>query len=274
MEAHLADAVDTQGGEGAEADVEGDAGYFDAVGGELCKSLGREVEAGGGRSYGAALFGEDGLVAIAVGGCVVAMDVGRQGNVADAVEDGEEVDAGRIGDRSEFEEALAEGAALKDFGFEEDFARGRGEDEALADGNLAAGTHEGAPLVGCCGLRFVRSHPCARRKAQGWGTELLWRYRLGEHDFDAAGGLFTLAAEGAAGVEARGNYAAVVEDQQVASPQMSSKTREKVVMKRAGRAVHDHHAAGAALGGRLLRDELFWEFIVEVCHAQARILIE
>jgi hypothetical protein len=30
------------------------------------------------------------------------------------------------------------------------------------------------------GLRFVVSHPCARKKAQGWGTQLLWTRRVEE----------------------------------------------------------------------------------------------
>ncbi len=82
--------------------------------------------------------------------------------MADAVENGEEVV-----DRSELEQALAELAALEHFGFEHNLACGRGKDQPLADGDLAAGSHQGAPLV--------------------------FAGRLGEHDFDAAGGFFAFA---------------------------------------------------------------------------------
>ncbi len=45
--------------------------------------FGGEVEAGGRGGYGAAVMGEDGLIAFAVGLCVVSLDVGREGDVAD-----------------------------------------------------------------------------------------------------------------------------------------------------------------------------------------------
>jgi len=32
-------------------------------------------------------------------------------------------------------------------------------------------------------LRFVLSHPCARKKAQGWGTVQIWQVRLGNAPF-------------------------------------------------------------------------------------------
>ena len=73
-----------------------------------------------------------------------------------------------VHDRSEFEQALAELAALEHFGFEHDFACGRGKDQALADGDLAARAHQGAPLVFTGGL--------------------------GKHDFNAAGWLLAFAA--------------------------------------------------------------------------------
>ncbi len=138
----------------------------------------------------------------------------------------------------ELEQALAELAALEDFGFERDGASGRREDEALADGDFAAGADERAPLIVAGGF--------------------------GEHDFDAAGGLFAFAAKSAARVEARGNDAAVVEDEQIAGAQVRAKAGEKVVVQAPVSAVHDQHAAGAALGGRLLRDQLFGQIVVEV----------
>jgi hypothetical protein len=72
-----------QRGEGAQAYVEGDFGDFYASCGDFGEDFRGEVEAGGGGGYGAFLVGEDGLVAFAVGVGVVALDVGRQGDVAD-----------------------------------------------------------------------------------------------------------------------------------------------------------------------------------------------
>jgi len=127
----------------------------------LCKNIRSEVQAGGGRGNGAAFACKDGLIADTIEVGVVAMDVRRQWRMADGVEHGEEVVNWR-----ELEQTLTELATLEDFGFERDGAGGRGKDEALADGNLAAGANESAPAV------------VARR--------------FGEHDFDAAGWLFTI----------------------------------------------------------------------------------
>jgi len=113
------------------------------------------VQACGGRGDGAAFAGEDRLIALAVGGSIVAADVGRQRDVADTVERGEEVI-----DRLEAQQALTELAALQHFSFEGDGAVGRGKDKDLADCDLAAGPDEGAPEVFAGRwLRFVVSHP-------------------------------------------------------------------------------------------------------------------
>jgi hypothetical protein len=122
--------------------VQREAGNFDAARGERVEDLRSEVQAGGGRGDGAAFAGEDRLVALAVGGGIVAADVGRQRDVADAVERGE-----KIIDRLETQQALAELAALQHLGFERDGAVGRGKDENLADGDFPSRTDEGAPEV-------------------------------------------------------------------------------------------------------------------------------
>ena len=73
------------------------------------------------------------------------------------------------------------------------------------------------------------------------------------------------------GVEARGNDAAVVEDEKVAGAQMFSEISEGIVAEIAGCTVHDQHAACAALGGRLLRDQFFGQIVVEVGDAQTAV---
>ena len=143
VEMDFADAVDAERSECAEADVERDASDLDAFGSEGCEHLRREVQAGGGRGYGAALVGEDGLIAVAIGVGVVAMDVGRQWDVADAVEHGEEVVDWRRTRAVARRTGRARGLRLRARWRH----RRRGKDEALADGDLAAGTDEGAPAV-------------------------------------------------------------------------------------------------------------------------------
>jgi hypothetical protein len=208
VEADVFKAVDAERGKRAEADVEREAGDLNSLRGECVQYCGSEVEACGGRGDRALLLREDGLIALAIFNAIVATDVGRQGHVTDAVEDVEEVFGW-----SELKEALAELAALEDFSIEEDFAGGGGKNEALADGYFFAGADQGAPAV-CCERRveFLVSHPCARRKAQGWGTGRLWSSRFGEEDFNATGGLFTIADDGAVCVEAGGDDSGVVED--------------------------------------------------------------
>ena len=123
VQADFVHALHAQRGKGAQADVEGEAGNFDAASGERVEDLRSEVQPGRGRGDGAAFTAEDRLVALAVGGGVVTADVGRQRDVADAVERGEEVI-----DRVEAQQALAEEAALQHLGFESDGAVGRGKD--------------------------------------------------------------------------------------------------------------------------------------------------
>jgi hypothetical protein len=99
---------------------------------------------------------EDGLVAFAVFGCVVAVDVGWQRHVADLLEDGAEVFC-----RSEAEGSLAVLSGFDDFGFEQrGLIVGGGEVETFAGLYLFAGAYECSPLL----------------RAQ----------LLGEEDFDAA----------------------------------------------------------------------------------------
>ena len=69
--------------------------------------------------------------------------------------------------------------------------------------------------------------PMATLRPGGRGRATDFRRRAGEHDFDAAGGLLSFAAQRAARVEPRGNDAAVVEDEQIAR-------RKRVANRRKG----------------------------------------
>ncbi len=111
VQAHVLDPLDAQRSEGAEANVQRDAGDVDARDGKAVQHLRGEVEAGGGRCDGAALAGEDGLVALLVFGGVRPVDIRRQGHMTDALDGGPEV-----GHRREAQQALAEVAALEHLG--------------------------------------------------------------------------------------------------------------------------------------------------------------
>lgn len=231
VEVDVFDAVDADGLEGAESDVEGDVGGLDAALFEGFEYFGREVEASGGRGDGAGLLGVDGLVALAVFGAVFAMDVGRERDVADAVEGGVEV-----GDGLEADGALAMFAVGDDFCLETAVA----EADDFSGENFAAGAHEGEPF------------PLG---------EL-----LGEHDLDAAGGVMAgLGVEsGALAVEARGDDAGVVEDEEVAGVKEGGKVAEVTVGEGSGGAIEGEHARGGAVGEGFLRDEFFGEFEIEI----------
>ena len=136
---------DADGLKGAEPDVEGDFGGFDAAGADTVENLGSEVQSRGGRGDRADWLGIDGLVSLAIGGRVGAIDVGRKRDVPDAFDYGEE-----IRDRIEVEMALAKFAAGNDFGSEFVGVLGSfaSEVDALADAELSSGMNESFPNVG------------------------------------------------------------------------------------------------------------------------------
>ena len=243
VEVDVFDVFGADGLEGSEADVEGDGLDLDAVCAELGEDLGREVEAGGGGGGGAGFVGEDGLVAVAVFGGVVAVDVGRQRHVADAVEDSAEVVGG-----GEAQSAFAELAGGEDFGFEQrcwwssDAAKCRcSPGWTLRPGRTRA--------VQSCSASCWVSRTSMRPVGSG---ELCWVCR-----------------PGAGGVEAGGDDAAVVEDQQVAGAEELGQIAKEIVVVFAGGAVEDEHAAGAADGRWGLRDQLFGEIEMEVGYAHS-----
>ncbi len=68
----------------------------------------------------------------------------------------------------------------------------------------------------------------------------------------------------AAGVEAGRDDSAVVEDEEVAGVEEAGKVAEVAVFVGSGGAIESHHAAVAALGGWVLRDQFGGEIEVEV----------
>lgn len=137
--------IDFNGREGAEADMKGDFGDFDAGGLDAMENFLGEVEPGGGGGDGAGGLGEDGLVALGIGGlgAVFATDVGREWHFAEARGVGEE-----IGSAGELKAVVAFVGFFEDLGM--DWGALAGAFQKLKDGALAdafAGFEHDPPVV-------------------------------------------------------------------------------------------------------------------------------
>jgi len=123
MDFVVLDALDADGLKSSEADVQGDIDGLDAALADAVNDLRCEMEAGGRSGYGAPVAGIDGLIAFAViffaaifavtfaaMGRIRPRYVGREWDVADAIENGVE-----IVNRLEANMALAERGAGENF---------------------------------------------------------------------------------------------------------------------------------------------------------------
>lgn len=114
MDFVILDALDADWLKSSEADVQGDIDCSDAALADAVKDFRREMEAGGRSGYGAPLPGIDGLIAFAVifavMGRIRPRNIGREWDVADAIENGVE-----IVDGLEANMALAERGAGENF---------------------------------------------------------------------------------------------------------------------------------------------------------------
>ena len=119
-------------------------------------------------------------------------------------------------------------------------------------------------VEGFAGLDFLGGRTRARPVVVAIGVG----ERLGEEDFDVAGGCGGVVLRGEAGAggeEARGEDAGVVEDEEVAGLEELREVGEVVGLRRRRSARSSaEHAAGAADRGRVLRDEVFGEIEMEV----------
>ncbi len=191
------DAPDANGLKSPEADVKSDLGGFDSTLTDALENFRGEVKAGGGSGDGAARIGIDGLITIAVTRRIGAGDVGRERDVADAIEGGEE-----ICDRLEADAALAKFCARQNFGLQFVMVA---EEEVLAYADFAAGTDEAFPVIGLGGELASEQHfDAAVKKIAGSG--IMRADRLS-------------ASASAAAVKPGGKDASVVEHDQIARPQ-------------------------------------------------------
>src|SRR5271169_4219488 len=126
--------------EGSKSDVEGDLGNFDISRADALQDLGREVQTRGGCSHGTSLPGVDGLITLAIGGLVCALDVGRQWDVA---EPPERFVKTVFGSKAQDPQAIFAAA------FDDSFEFTLAENNLLAHGDFSSWTDERFPCVWC-----------------------------------------------------------------------------------------------------------------------------
>src|SRR5580704_10615997 len=146
MDLVIFDALDTDGLEGSQADVQGNLDGLDSAPADAVEDFRGEMKAGGGSGYRSARLGIDGLVAFAIAGRIRARDIGRERDVSDAIEDCEEIVAA-LRNGLKADAALAEFRSGEDLGLQV-VMMAVAEEQAFSDADLAAGTDEAFPIVG------------------------------------------------------------------------------------------------------------------------------
>lgn len=230
---------------GSQPDVECDFGGFDFALAEAHQNLRSEMKTGGGSGDRSALAGIDGLIAVAVGGGILAGNIGWEGDVADALDDGKEVVEGLAGFArlsphvrgSETDVALAEVSARDDFGMELIVLT---EKEVLADGDLASGTDEAFPVVRILPELAGQKDLDASVKEVP-RSRIMWAEGLGFKTCAAA-------------IEAGGEHAGIVEDDEVAGPEEIGEFAKLAALEGASLSREVQKTGGSAVRKRLLGD--------------------
>ncbi len=245
----ILDAVDADGLKGSEADMEGDFGGLDSALADAIEGFRGEMKAGGRGCYRSALLCVDGLIAFAIAGGIRARDVGRERDVADAIEGGEESVHALNGLKADA--ALAEFGAGQDLGLKFfEIAIVLAEEQSLADAYFAAGANQAFPIVGIGG-------ELAGQKNLDAAVEEIAGGRIVRADRVSAGAF-------AAAIEPGGKDAGVVEDHKIAGLQQVREIAEQAVGITAAGSLQMQHAGTVAGGERLLGNEFVGKVEVEV----------
>jgi hypothetical protein len=194
MDLVIFDALDVDRLKRSQADVQGDIGGLDTALADPVEDFWCEMQASRGSRDRSTLLGVDGLIALAIVGGIRARNVRRERDVADAVEDWEEILNGLKANA-----ALAEFSAGEDFGLQFILPA---EKQAFADADLAAGPNQAFPIVWVGGK-------LAREQYLDASVEEIAVGRILRADGMSAGAF-------AATVEPRWKNARVVEDHDVA----------------------------------------------------------
>ncbi len=224
MEVDVLERLRPEGLKSSEPYMKRDIGNPRPSGSAGFQDFGREVQARSGRRRGSRLAREDRLVAFAVGGCVGAANIGRQGHVTYAIEHSKQ-----IANRMQPDNALAECAAAKNFG-----------------GKIVGNMHA-----------LARAHFLARMN-QSFPGEPVGGERSRQQNLNPARAVF------AAAVEARWKHAGIIENQAVASGEIAGEIPEPAVFPLSGGAIDHQHPRSGAFGEGFLGDEFFRKMVVEI----------
>src|ERR1039458_1031659 len=238
MQVNLVQPFHTKRRKGAEAHMQRNSGYLNALGNKSFQQRRRKVQSGCRRSHRTGFAREDCLIALSIRLAIVAPNVGRQRHVANLVENSEEVVY-----VSETEQPLAELATLQHFSRKTDGSGRRRKRQQLADAHFLPRLDQSTPAVIAC--------------------------RLGKEHLDQRARLPPVVDQSPPGIKPRRNHTAVVQYEQVARVEQRREFREIRVAQHAGSAIQDQHAAQAAFCRRLLRNQLLGQIEAKVGNAKA-----
>jgi len=186
------------------------------------------------------------LITLAIARRICAGDIGRERDVADAIEGGEEIVAA-VKDLLEADAAFAEIGAGQDLGLQFVLLA---EEEAFSYADLAAGANQAFPIVGIGG-------ELASQQNLDAAAEKIMRGRIVR-----AQGLSVDAF--AAAVEAGGKNAGVVEDHEIAGAQQVGEVAELAIRKFAAGSLQVQHAGTVTGSERFLSDEFGGKVEMEI----------
>jgi hypothetical protein len=124
----------------SQANVQCDLGGLDSARTHLRENFASEMESRSRSGHGSTLTGVDRLVAVAIGGRIFAVDIWRQGNVAEFFQAFEEISRGR-----EANMPFTKGAARNHLGVEFVMLP---EEKIFTNANFSSGTNQTFPFVG------------------------------------------------------------------------------------------------------------------------------
>jgi hypothetical protein len=184
------------------------------------------------------------LIALAIADRIRAGDVGRERDVADAIERGEEI---IFIPGLKADVAFAELSAREDLGLQFILIA---EEEAFADSNFAAGANQALPIVGIGGeLAGQKNFDAAAKEIAG--GRIAFANRLGMSAFAPA-------------IQPGWKHAGIVEDDEIAGLQKVGEFTKQGVRIAAAGSLQAQHAGAVAGGEGLLGDEFDGKVEVEI----------
>ena len=241
----ILDALDPDWLEGSQADVQRDVDSLDVALTDSVEALGCEVKTRSGGCHRSALLGIDGLVALAIAEGIRTSDVGWERDVANAIENSEEIFHARRG--LEANVALAESGAGHNLGLQFILIA---EEEAFADSDFAPGTNQALPIVGI-GAKLAGQKNFDAAVEEITGCRISRAKRLRADAFAAA-------------EEPGGKDAGVVENEEIAGLQQLREVAKQLVEIATAGSLEVQHAGAIACREGFLGDEFVGKVEVEI----------